>query len=117
MIVEFAGKEAISTLPKLLVDEVDRIRAVDLVFDIAVPVDEMDAPTLAMFRRLTTVLRTLPRDWKDPEHEIKAHKPGAYPGETKKKKSSKGERKTRRKARKKQADDTETALSETAGDE
>ena len=88
MIVEFAGKEAITTLPKLLRDEVDRLRAVNLVLDIAGPADEMDAPTIAMFKQLQTALLTIARDWHEPAHEVIAHEPGAHP-------SSGGEGRTR----------------------
>ncbi len=75
MIVEFTGKEAISTLPELLKDEVDRIRAIDLVLEIAGPPDEMDAPTIAMFERLQNILMTRARDWTDPAHHVAAHEP------------------------------------------
>ncbi len=39
LIVELAGKEAIATQPKLLRDVVDRLRAVNLVLDVAGPVE------------------------------------------------------------------------------
>ena len=67
VIVDFAGEEALLTLPMLLRDEVDRIRAVNLVLDLTGPADRMDAPTIAMFRRIQTILRTLARNWVDPD--------------------------------------------------
>ena len=63
LIVDLAGKEALATLPKLLADDVDRLRAVNLVLDIAGPIEEMTAPTIAMFSQIQGVLRTLARDW------------------------------------------------------
>jgi len=67
LIVDFAGKEAISTLPLLLRDEVDRIRAVNVVMDLAGPAETMDPPTIAMFRHLQRTLMTLARGWHDPD--------------------------------------------------
>jgi pimeloyl-ACP methyl ester carboxylesterase len=71
LIVQFAPDAAISSLPRLLSDDVDRIRAVNLVLDIAGPADEMDAHTIAMFKRLQTVLMTMARDWREPEYEVR----------------------------------------------
>ncbi|MCB2076951.1 MAG: DUF3141 domain-containing protein, partial [Novosphingobium sp.] len=79
MIVEFAPQEALSTLPDLLHDDVDRIRAVNFVMDVAGPVDEMNAPTIAMFKKIQAVLLTVPHDWNEPKHEISAHEPGQHP--------------------------------------
>lgn len=70
LIVQFAPDAAISTLPRLLSDDVDRIRAVNLVLDIAGPVDEMDAHTIAMFKRLQTILMTMAREWREPEYQV-----------------------------------------------
>jgi pimeloyl-ACP methyl ester carboxylesterase len=67
VIVDFAGKDAINTLPLLLRDEVDRIRAVNIVMDMAGPADRMDAPSIAMFRHLQRTLMTLARNWHDPD--------------------------------------------------
>jgi pimeloyl-ACP methyl ester carboxylesterase len=67
VIVDFAGKEAIGTLPLLLKDEVDRIRAINVVMSLAGPAEAMDAPTIAMFRHLQRTLMTLARDWHDPD--------------------------------------------------
>ncbi|WP_421848830.1 DUF3141 domain-containing protein [Oricola sp.] len=78
MIVDFAGKEAINALPEMLRDDVDRIRALDVVLDIAGPLDEMDAPTIAMFKHLQTTLMTMAQGWRDPEHELSAHEPGRH---------------------------------------
>lgn len=66
MIVDLAGKEAITALPRMLRDDVDRIRALDLALDIAGPVDEMDAKTIAMFQHLQTVLRARAKGWHAP---------------------------------------------------
>ncbi len=70
LIVQFAADAAISSLPRLLQDDVDRLRAVNLVFDIAGPADEMDAHTIAMFKRLQSVLMTMAREWREPEFEV-----------------------------------------------
>jgi len=67
VIVDFAGKDAVSTLPLLLRDEVDRIRAVNVVMDLAGPAEKMDAPTISMFRHLQRTLMTLARNWHDPD--------------------------------------------------
>ncbi|MEM8838651.1 MAG: DUF3141 domain-containing protein [Pseudomonadota bacterium] len=75
MIVDFAGKEAISSLPDLLHDEVDRIRAIDLVLTIVGPPDEMNAPTLAMFKHLQAVLRQFAKGWHDPAHSVRTRSP------------------------------------------
>ena len=64
LIVEFAPNEAVATLFKLLRDDVDRIRAVELVYDIAGPQSEMDAATAAMFQRIQDTLLTLASDWR-----------------------------------------------------
>lgn len=66
LIVDLAGREAVATLPELLSDEVDRIRALNFVLDIAGPVEEMNAPTIAMFEQFQTVLVTRARNWKTP---------------------------------------------------
>jgi len=79
VIVEFAEKEAIATLPQLLRDDVDRVRALNLVMEVAGPVEEMDAPTIAMFKHLQFTLRTMARDWHEPEHIVSAHEPGTAP--------------------------------------
>ncbi len=61
LIVQFAPDQAMAALPKLLRDDVDRLRAVNLVMDIAGPYEEMDPATIGMFQRIQWVLRTLPR--------------------------------------------------------
>jgi len=66
MIVEFAGDGAVTSLPVLLRDDVDRFRAVNLVFDIVGPMEEMDGQTIAMFKQLQSTLYTMARGWKDP---------------------------------------------------
>lgn len=66
MIVEFGGDRALETLNLLLRDDVDRIRAINLVFDITGPVEQMDDVTIAMFRRLQATLRQMARNWNDP---------------------------------------------------
>ena len=67
IIVDFAGNQAVNTLPLLLRDEVDRIRAVNVVMDIAGPAQDMDPRTIAMFRHLQRTLMTLARNWHDPD--------------------------------------------------
>jgi hypothetical protein len=67
MIVEFCGEQAIVTLADILIDPVDRYRALNLVMDVAGPVQEFDPATLAMFRRFQVTLLTLAREWRDPD--------------------------------------------------
>jgi hypothetical protein len=67
IIVEFCGGEAITSLADILVDPVDRYRALNLVMDVAGPVEEFDAQTLAMFRRFQAALLTLAKEWRDPD--------------------------------------------------
>lgn len=68
LIVDLTGQEALATLPALLTDEVDRLRALNLVLDIAGPVEDMDAPTIAMFEEIQTTLRLMARGWHRPTH-------------------------------------------------
>ncbi|MGO9173447.1 MAG: DUF3141 domain-containing protein [Rhodomicrobium sp.] len=81
LIVQFAPDQAIAALPKLLKDDVDRLRAVNLVMDIAGPYEEMDPATIAMFKRIQWVLRTIPHDWTEPVHADAGHSdgPGTLP--------------------------------------
>ena len=67
VIVDFAGKAAVATLPLLLRDEVDRIRALNAVYDLAGPAEAMPAPALATFRHLQGTLRAMARNWHDPD--------------------------------------------------
>ena len=69
LIVQFAGNEAVTTLADILKDPVDRYRSLNLVLDVAGPVEDMDAPTTAMFMRFQRVLLTLAREWRDLELE------------------------------------------------
>lgn len=73
MIVEFAPEEALASLPKLLKDDVDRVRAINLVFDVAGPADDMDANTISKFKQIQYVLRTMAKDWHEPENTVLAH--------------------------------------------
>jgi len=66
MIVDLAPRDALASLPKMLKDEVDRLRALNHVLDVAGPVEEMDAPTIAMFEQFQSVLRAMARDWHRP---------------------------------------------------
>jgi len=66
LIVEFIGADAITTLADLLKDPVDRYRALNLVLDVAGPIEQMDAATIAMFKRFQRALLTLAREWRDP---------------------------------------------------
>lgn len=75
LIAEFAGEQAVSTLPVLLRDEVDRLRAVNLVLDIAGPSSEMDDATATMFKSFQYILRTRARDWQDPGEGLEATEP------------------------------------------
>lgn len=72
LIVEFAAEDALKALPKLLHDDVDRIRALNLVLDIAGPSSAMDHATVAMFKRLQLVLMTMARDWHEPPVQTEA---------------------------------------------
>jgi pimeloyl-ACP methyl ester carboxylesterase len=67
VIVEFCGNDAITSLAELLKDPVDRYRALNLVLDVAGPPEEMDAPTIAMFKRFQVALLTSAREWRDPD--------------------------------------------------
>jgi hypothetical protein len=67
IIVEFCGDAAVTTLADILIDPVDRYRALNLVMDVAGPVEEFDAPTLAMFRRFQGAVLTLAKEWRDPD--------------------------------------------------
>lgn len=67
VIVEFCGNEAVTSLAELLKDPVDSYRALNLVLDVAGPVEEMDAATIAMFKRFQAALLTLAREWRDPD--------------------------------------------------
>ncbi|MCW2275623.1 alpha/beta fold hydrolase [Rhodoblastus acidophilus] len=60
IIVEFAPEKAVETLPLLLTDPAERQRAIDVVDSIAGAVEEMEPHTLAMLRRIRSVLG-LPR--------------------------------------------------------
>jgi pimeloyl-ACP methyl ester carboxylesterase len=75
MIVEFCGDEAITTLADILIDPVDRYRALNLVMEVAGPVETFDAATLAMFRRFQAALLTLAKEWRDPD--LAPHAPAA----------------------------------------
>jgi pimeloyl-ACP methyl ester carboxylesterase len=85
LIVEFAGSEAIATLADILRDPVDRYSALNLVLDVAGPIAQMDAPTIAMFRRFQRTLLTMAHEWRDPDGEGAAegdgegNPPGASP--------------------------------------
>ena len=69
VIVEFSGEDAITTLADILRDPVDRYRALNLVMDVAGPMEMMDAATIAMFKRFQAALSTLAREWRDPSLE------------------------------------------------
>jgi hypothetical protein len=56
IIIEFCGDEAVTTLADILIDPVDRNRPLNLVLDVAGPVEEFDPPTLAVFRRFQAAL-------------------------------------------------------------
>jgi len=85
-IVEFCGDEAITTLADILKDPVERYRALNLVMDVAGPMEQLDAPTIAMFRRFQAALLTLAHEWRDPDlahhartsaHDVDQAKPAA----------------------------------------
>ena len=69
VIVEFCGDDAVTTLADILRDPVDRYRALNLVMDVAGPMELLDAPTIAMFKRFQATLLTLAREWRDPSLE------------------------------------------------
>jgi len=66
LIVEFCGNDAVTSLADVLRDPVDRYRALNFVMEVAGPVGDMDAPTIAMFKRLQAALLTMAREWYDP---------------------------------------------------
>ena len=69
VIVEFCGDDAVTTLADILRDPVDRYRALNLVMEVAGPMELLDAPTIAMFKRFQATLLTLAREWRDPNLE------------------------------------------------
>ena len=73
LIVELAGNDAITSLADLLVDPVDRYRALNFVLEVAGPIEEMDPPTIAMFKRLQGALLTMAHEWHDPAIEPSLH--------------------------------------------
>ena len=86
VIVEFCGDDAIATLADILKDPVDRYRALNLVMDVAGPMEQLDAPTVAMFKRFQAALLTLAHEWRDPDlahraqtsaHDVDQAKPAA----------------------------------------
>jgi len=77
LIVEFCGNEAVTSLAELLKDPVDRYRALNLVLDVAGPVQDMDAATIAMFKRFQAALLTLAREWRDPDLAPRGAEPPA----------------------------------------
>lgn len=78
LIVDFAGNNAIATLADILTDPVDRYSALNLVLDVAGPIEEMDAPTIAMFKRFQLTLLTMAHQWRDP---YAGHDAAIAPGE------------------------------------
>jgi len=70
LIVQFAPEEAATTLPSLIQDEEARQKAIDLVFEVAGPLDEMSPPTIAMFQQLQFLLDTRATHWCEPEYEV-----------------------------------------------
>lgn len=81
LMAHFATNEAIASLPDLLRTEDERVAALDLALDVAGPVDEMDAPTIAMFKRFQDALKATARRWSEPTYEVPVHQPGAFPVE------------------------------------
>jgi hypothetical protein len=75
---DFCGDEAITSLADLLKDPVDRYRALNFVLEVAGPMEELDAPTVAMFRLIQATLMTLAREWCDPDL---VHAPQPAPAE------------------------------------
>lgn len=65
IIAEFAENEAMSTLPKLLIDDVDRIRAITLVYAVLGPRTMMDQAAIARFDEIQKVLLTYADGWYD----------------------------------------------------
>jgi hypothetical protein len=83
LIVEFAGAEAVDRLAEMLRDPVDRYRALNMVLEVAGPIEEMDSATIDMFRRFQRTLLTLAREWREPAAVAKAvgKSEGAGPGQ------------------------------------
>jgi len=69
LIVKFALEDALASLPQLLKDDVARYRAINLVLDIAGPLDDMNPATRTMFKRLQTVLRVMALHWREPQQK------------------------------------------------
>lgn len=70
MIVEFAPEAATLTLTELLPDKEDRRKAIDVVFQVAGPLEEMTPPTIAMFQQLQILLEVEATDWQEPAYEV-----------------------------------------------
>ena len=75
LIVEFAPEEATTTLAQLIPEEEDRQKAIDLIFQVAGPLEEMSAPTIAMFEQLQFLLGTKASEWQEPDHEVMPFQP------------------------------------------
>jgi len=75
MIVDFVPVEALRYLPTLVPETADRQQAIDLVMEIAGPVDEMSPPTIAKFEQLQSILRVQAAGWKAPDHEVLPNAP------------------------------------------
>jgi pimeloyl-ACP methyl ester carboxylesterase/tellurite resistance protein len=75
LIVDFAPEVATTTLSGLFPNEADRQRAIDLVFEVAGPLEEMSPPTIAMFQQLQFLLGVTARDWREPDSEVRPFTP------------------------------------------
>lgn len=70
LIVEFAPEEATVTLERLIPGEEDRQKAIDLVLEVAGPLEEMSPPTIAMLEQLQFLLGVKASKWHEPEYDV-----------------------------------------------
>jgi hypothetical protein len=52
-------------------DEADRQKAIDLVLDVAGPLEEMSPPTIAMLKQLQFLLNVRASQWQASEYDVK----------------------------------------------
>jgi pimeloyl-ACP methyl ester carboxylesterase len=72
LIVEFEPQEAALSLPGLIPDVADRQRAIDLLLEVAGPIEEMSAPTVKTFEQLQSLLGVKAAGWRTSKPEAKA---------------------------------------------
>jgi pimeloyl-ACP methyl ester carboxylesterase/tellurite resistance protein len=79
LITEFAPEKATSTLERLIPAEADRQKAIDLVLEVAGPLEEMSPPTIAMLEQLQFLLDVKASKWQEPEYDVTPFRAGNVP--------------------------------------